>query len=106
MRERDDKELERIAEQLQQPVRFGEAFDEGVMARVRAMPRHRLGTWARLIRRRTITVRPVEGALAAGLVLALALGAGHALGVARASAFGDEASSVVPIAPRSTAPGR
>ena len=105
MRERDDEELKRVAEHLQQPVRFGEAFDEGVMARVRAMPPHRLGTWARLIRQRTFTVRPVEGALAAGLVLALALGTGHALGVARASAGIDEAAAVAPITPRSATNG-
>ena len=106
MRERDDEELERIAQQLQKPVRFGEAFDEGVMARVRAMPRHRFGTWARLIRRRTIAVRPVEGALAAGIVLALAVGIGHAVGVARTSAPEGEAAAISPMTPPSDDSGR
>ena len=84
MLERDDDEMEGIGKELRRPVRFGETFDERVMAEVRAMPRHRLRSWARFIRRRTITVSPVLGALAATLVVAVALSTGHALGAAGA----------------------
>jgi hypothetical protein len=83
MLESGDDDVKRIGKELRRPVHFGETFDERVMADVRAMPRHRLRSWTRLIRRRTITVSPVLGALAATLIVAVAISTGHALGVAR-----------------------
>lgn len=63
---------------------FDERFDDKVMAEVRAMPRHRFGAWARALRPRTITIRPLVSGLAAALLLAVALSAGHAIGIIRA----------------------
>ena len=95
MPERDDEELERVAEELRRPVRLGEAFDERVMAHVRTQPRHGVPSWTPFVRRRTITLSPLLGALAAAIVIAVAISTGHAIGAARtrASTLGDRGSA-------------
>ena len=99
MRERDDEQVERVANELRRPVRLGEAFDERVMAEIRGQRRHG-GSWSRLLRRRTFTLNPALGALAAALVVAVALSMGHAIGTARARAADDgELPAVVPSEP-------
>ncbi len=77
--------IQRVIAQLRQPVRMDEEFDRNVMNVVRSLPRHRYGPWARVLRPRTITVRPVLSSIAATLIFAVALSAGHAIGTARAS---------------------
>jgi len=77
--------IQRVVAELRRPVRMDEEFDRNVMNVVRSMPRHRYGKWARALRPRTITVRPVLTSIAAALVFAVALSTGHAIGVLRAS---------------------
>jgi len=66
-------------------MRLDDQFDRDVMAQIRAMPRHRHGTWTRALRPRTITVSPLVSGIAAAVLLAVALSAGHAIGAFRAS---------------------
>lgn len=85
MRGTPDNLIDRVAAELREPVRLDDHFDDQVMAEVRDMPRHRFGTWARVLRPRTITVSPVLSAIAAMLLVAITLSVGHAIGVARAA---------------------
>jgi hypothetical protein len=85
MRDIPDTRIERIAAELRQPVQLDETFDARVMAVVRAMPRHRFGRLARVLRPRKITINPILSGLAAALLFAVALAAGHAIGTARES---------------------
>jgi hypothetical protein len=80
MREHDDVNLKRIARELRKPVPVSASFDEHVMARIRALPKHsRFGLWSRLTTPKTVTVTPIRwGLLAASLVLFASLGAAHA----------------------------
>jgi hypothetical protein len=77
--------IQRVVAELRRPVRLDDQFDRAVMAQIRAMPRHRYGTWVRALRPRTITVRPLVSGIAAGLLFAAALSVGHAIGAFRAS---------------------
>src|SRR5256885_2075701 len=76
--------IQRVVAQLRQPVRMDEEFDRNVMNVVRSLPRHRWGTWARVLRPRTITVRPVLSSIAATLIFGVSLSAGHAQSTSRA----------------------
>jgi hypothetical protein len=84
--------IQRVVAELRRPARMDEEFDRNVMSVVRAMPRHRYGRWARALRPRTITVRPLISAAAAALLLAVALTAGHAIGSLRAASGWREAA--------------
>src|SRR5919201_2351941 len=75
--------IERAVAELRRSVRLDRAFDTRVMAAVRALPRHRFGSWARLLRPRTITVSPLISAVAAVTLFVAALSAGHAIGSGR-----------------------
>jgi len=77
--------IQRVVAELRRPVRLDDEFDRNVMNAVRALPRHRYGAWTRVLRPRTITVNPLVSGIAATLLFALALSAGHALGALRAS---------------------
>jgi hypothetical protein len=81
--------IERIANELRQPMRLSDRFDEQVMAEIRGLPRHRFGTWARALRPRTITISPLISGVAATLLVAAALGVGHAIGARRATRGSD-----------------
>ena len=83
MRREDDGEIERVAAELRQPVHFDESLDARVMESVRALPRHRFGSWIRVLRPRTVTVSPVVSGIAAAVLFAATLSTGHAIGVAR-----------------------
>ena len=85
MRNLPESWIYRIAAELRRPVRLDEKFDRGVMDAVRAMPRHRQRPWTRLLRARTITVSPMVSGIAAALLLAVALSAGHYISALRAS---------------------
>ncbi|HEY7236587.1 MAG TPA: isoamylase early set domain-containing protein [Gemmatimonadaceae bacterium] len=77
--------IQRVVAELRRPVRFDEEFDRNVMTAVRSMPRHRYRAWTRVLRPRTITIRPLISAVAAVLLLAITLSLGHAIGTRRAS---------------------
>jgi hypothetical protein len=77
--------IDRVAAELRRPVRLSGDFDDRVMADVRAMPRHRFGAWARVMRPRTITISPLASGIAAALLLAVTLSVGHVLGTLRAA---------------------
>lgn len=69
----DEKEslIHQLADELKQPVRVDDAFDARVMATVRRLPVHRrLGLWARALRPRTLTLRPLPAGLGALAVAA------------------------------------
>lgn len=68
--------MDDVIRELRRPVRLDSDFDQSVMRAVRAVPLHRrLGLWARMLRPRTVTVKPLPWAVAfAGLVCAAALG--------------------------------
>jgi hypothetical protein len=85
MRGIPERWIQRVVAELRRPVRMDEEFDRNVMKVVRSLPRHRYGAWARALRPRTITVRPLLSAVAAALVFAIALSAGHAIGSLRTS---------------------
>jgi hypothetical protein len=85
MRNNPESWMYRVAGELRRPVRLDDEFDRGVMDAVRAMPRHRQRPWTRLLRTRTITVSPVVSGIAAALLLAVALSAGHFIGALRAN---------------------
>jgi hypothetical protein len=87
MREDPESVLQRVARELKEPVRIDRSFDDRVMAAVRLMPRHRFGTWLRVLRPRTVTFSPVVSGLAAAALFVVALSMGHALGVG--GALGD-----------------
>ena len=89
MREKGERELERATAELRRPVRLDESFDQRVMSAVRALPRHRFGRWARALRPRTVTVSPVFSGIAATLLFAFALSAGHMIGSASRAAEAD-----------------
>lgn len=83
MRDTPDHLIERAADELRKPAFLDRGFDARVMHAVRALPRHRFGVWARLLRPRTVTLNPLASGLAATLVLAAALSIGHLIGSAR-----------------------
>jgi hypothetical protein len=85
MRDSPESWMQRLAAELRQPVHLDDEFDRGVMNAVRAMPRHRHRSWMRVLRPRTITVSPIVSGIAAALVLAVALSAGHVIGAMRAN---------------------
>ena len=85
MRSIPERWIHRVAAELRRPVRFGDEFDRGVMDAVRAMPRHRHRPWTRMLRTRTVTISPLVSGIAAALLLAVALSAGHVLGALRAN---------------------
>lgn len=85
MRNIPESWIHRVAAELRRPVRLDDEFDRGVMGAVRAMPRHRHRPWTRMLRTRTITVSPVVSGIAAALLLAVALSAGHFIGALRAN---------------------
>lgn len=85
MRNIPERWIHRVASELRRPVRLDDEFDRGVMDAVRAMPRHRHRPWTRMLRTRTITVSPMITGVAAALLLAVALSAGHFIGVLRAN---------------------
>jgi hypothetical protein len=93
MRNTPERWVERVAAELQQPVRLDDRFDEKVMAEVRALPRHRFGAWARALRPRTVTISPVLWGAAAALLLAVALSAGHVIGLLRTAPAGERADA-------------
>ncbi|HKW12016.1 MAG TPA: isoamylase early set domain-containing protein [Gemmatimonadaceae bacterium] len=55
------------------------------MSAIRSMPRHRYRAWTRVLRPRTITIRPLISGIAAALLLAVTLSLGHAIGTRRSS---------------------
>lgn len=64
----DEKQslIDRVADELKQPVRVDAAFDVRVMETVRRLPVHRrLGLWARALRPRTLTLRPLPAGIGA-----------------------------------------
>lgn len=70
--------LGEVAEELKRPAAVDAAFDDRVMRVVRRLPVHkRLSLWARAVRPRTLTLRPlpwaVGGVLAAAALIFLAL---------------------------------
>jgi hypothetical protein len=77
--------IQRVVAELRRPVRMDDEFDRNVMAVVRSLPRHRYGAWARALRPRTITVRPLLSAVAAAFLFVAALSVGHAIGTVRAT---------------------
>jgi hypothetical protein len=77
--------IQRVVAELRRPVRLDDRFDRDVMAQIRTLPRHRHGAWVRALRPRTITVNPLISGIAAALLFAVALSAGHAIGAFRAS---------------------
>ena len=85
MRDIPERWIERVVSALRRPIQLDEEFDRGVMNEIRAMPRHRYTAWARALRPRTITVSPLLSGIAAALLFAVALSAGHAIGALRAS---------------------
>jgi len=85
MRNNPERWLHRVATELRRPVRLDDEFDRGVMDAVRAMPRHGHRPWTRFLRSRTITVSPIVSGIAAALLFAVALSAGHFLGALRAN---------------------
>ena len=85
MRDIPESWMQRVAAEMRRPVHLDDKFDRGVMNAVRAMPRHRHRAWSRVLRPRTITVSPVASGIAAALLLAVALSAGHVIGAMRAN---------------------
>jgi hypothetical protein len=85
MRNIPERWIHRVAAELRRQVRLDDDFDRGVMDAVRAMPRHRHRPWTGMLRARTITVSPIITGMAAALLLAVALSAGHFLGALRAN---------------------
>jgi len=85
MRSNPEGWVHRVAAVLRRPVRLDDEFDRGVMDAVRGMPRHRHRPWTRMLRTRTITISPIVSGLAAALLLAVALSAGHFIGTLRAN---------------------
>src|SRR5690242_21162578 len=85
MRHNPERWIHRVAAELRRPVRLDDEFDRGVMDAVRALPRHGHRPWTRMLRARTITVSPVISGIAAALLFAVALSAGHVLGALRAN---------------------
>jgi hypothetical protein len=79
MRNNPERWLHRVAAELRRPVRLDDEFDRGVMDVVRSMPRHGHRPWTRFLRSRTITVSPIVSGIAAALLFAVALSAGHFL---------------------------
>jgi hypothetical protein len=77
--------IQRVVAELRRPVRLDDRFDRDVMAQIRAMPRLRYGAWVRALRPRTITVSPLISGIAAAVLFAATLSAGHAIGSSRAS---------------------
>lgn len=77
--------IQRVVAELRRPVRFDEEFDRNVMSAIRSLPRHRYRAWTRVLRPRTITIRPLISGIAAALLLAVTLSLGHAIGTRRAS---------------------
>ena len=108
---RDEKQslISEVADALKRPVDVDAAFDGRVMAAVRRLPVHRrLGLWARALRPRTLTLRPLPvgiGAMvAAAAVFVLMLPAVRAfdrqLSAHRETAVGqDRAVQFVLVAP-------
>jgi hypothetical protein len=88
MRGIPDSWIHRVAAELRRPVRLDDEFDRGVMNAVRAMPRHRERPWTRALRPRTITVSPIVTGIAAMLLFAVALSAGHVMGAMRSGRGG------------------
>lgn len=85
MRGKPENWIHRVVAELRRPVRLDEEFDRNVMSAVRAMPRHRYGTWTRFLRPRTVTVSPLVSGMAAAVLLAVTLSVGHAIGTLRAA---------------------
>src|SRR5690348_8277519 len=85
MRDIPERWIHRVASELRRPVQLDDEFDRGVMDAVRAMPRHRHRPWTRMLRTRTVTVSPMITGIAAALLVAVALSAGHFIGVLRAN---------------------
>ena len=85
MRNIPERWIHRVASELRRPVRLDDEFDRGVMDAVRAMPRHRHRPWTRMLRTRTITISRMITGIAAALLLAVALSAGHFIGALRAN---------------------
>lgn len=79
MRKNDDVNLNRIARELQKPVRLGASFDDRVMDAVRRAPKHsRFGLWSRLTTPRSVMVTPLSwGLLAAAVAMFAVLGVMH-----------------------------
>lgn len=77
--------IQRVVAELRRPVKLDDEFDRGVMNAVRALPRHRYRAWARFLRPRTITVSPLVSGIAATVLFAVAVSAGHAIGALRSS---------------------
>jgi hypothetical protein len=94
MRNIPERWIHRVASELRRPVQLDDELDRGVMDAVRAMPRHRHRPWTRMLRARSITVSPMLTGIAAALLLAVALSAGHFIGVLRA----DRATNRVDVA--------
>lgn len=60
MHDEREEMIDGVADELKRPVRVDAAFDARVMAAVRRLPVHRrLGLWARALRPRTLTLRPL-----------------------------------------------
>jgi hypothetical protein len=79
VRNEDDVNLNRIARELQKPVRLNASFDDRVMNAVRRAPKHsRFGLWSRLTTPRSIVVTPLSwGFLAAAVAMFAVLGVMH-----------------------------
>ena len=66
MRDENQSLIEQVADELKRPVEVDAAFDGRVMAAVRRLPVHRrIGLWARALRPRTLTLRPLPVGLGA-----------------------------------------
>ena len=95
MRGNPESWIQRVVEELRRPEKLDDEFDRGVMNAVRALPRHRYGTWARALRPRTITVSPLISGIAAAVLFAVALSVGHAIGALRTSRAANARPEVV-----------
>ena len=80
MHDEDDLKIQKIARELQQPVRLSASLDARIMRVVRDLPRHAQSSlWARLTTPRRVTITPLTwGVLAASLAMFALLGAAHA----------------------------
>ena len=95
MRGNPESWIQRVVAELRRPEKLDDEFDRGVMNAVRALPRHRHGTWAHALRPRTITVSPLISGIAATVLFAIALSAGHAIGALRTSRAGNARPEVI-----------
>jgi Glycogen recognition site of AMP-activated protein kinase len=88
VRDEHEVSIDRIARELQTPVRIHGSFDARVMETVRRLPRHsRFGLWSRLTTPRSVMVTPLSwGLLAATVAMVAVLGATHVSGVGNRSA--------------------